>query len=378
MTRQKIWTLDDLVLENRIKLGRGDVISKKDIAAIPGNFPIYSSAQEKNGVFGFYGKYMFDEELITWSVDGGGKLFYRPKHKFSVTNVGGTLRILDPSFLNIRYLYFVLTYLHSNIKFDWVFKAHPSVLRKVYNTIPIPDLNTQLNLVEKLDKAFTEIDSLEKNLQLKEEKSNQLLQSMLSAAFTNTETFDIKLVKLGDVAEVISGQSPEGIFYNKAGEGVPFYQGKKDFGARYIKEPVNWTTQITKIAKADDILMSVRAPVGPINLATQDICIGRGLAAIRVSHKILTEYLFYFLEFIQPSISGTSGAVFDSINKEQISAIQIPLQSIVNQKQIVGKLDKAFAEIDKLKIIISIEKERVSSLRQSILSNAFKFEEKAA
>jgi type I restriction enzyme S subunit len=206
MTIQKqIWTLDELVLENRIKLGRGDVISKKDIASNPGNFPIYSSAQEKNGVFGFYGKYMFDEELITWSVDGGGKLFYRPKHKFSVTNVGGTLKILEPSFLNIRYLYFVLTYLHSKIKFDWVFKAHPSVLRKVYNTIPIPDLNSQLKLVDKFDKAFVEIDSLEKNLQLKEEKTNQLLQSMLNAALNN-DKFKKKVVTLDQISENLDSQ----------------------------------------------------------------------------------------------------------------------------------------------------------------------------
>ena len=75
-TKIRVWTLDELILANKVKLGRGNIISKKDIANFPGEYPIYSSAREKNGTFGYYGKYMFDEELITWSIDGGGRLFY--------------------------------------------------------------------------------------------------------------------------------------------------------------------------------------------------------------------------------------------------------------------------------------------------------------
>ena len=159
-----IWTLDELVTANKVKLGRGNIISKRDIANDPGEFPIYSSAREKNGTFGHYGKYMFDEELITWSIDGGGRLFYRPRHKFSVTNVGGTLRILDSDFLDCRYLHLVLTHLHSKISFDWVYKAHPSVIRMVYNEIPIPSLLEQREIVTKLDNAFTEIDKMRVNI----------------------------------------------------------------------------------------------------------------------------------------------------------------------------------------------------------------------
>ena len=168
----RVWTLDELILANKVKLGRGDIISKKDSASFPGEFPIYSSAREKNGTFGFYGKYMFDEELITWSIDGGGRLFYRPRHKFSVTNVGGTLRILDADFLDCRYLHLVLTHLHSKIVFDWVRKAHPSVIRMVYNEIPIPSLEKQHEIVEMLNRAFIEIDTLERNLEFIEENAS--------------------------------------------------------------------------------------------------------------------------------------------------------------------------------------------------------------
>ena len=72
-------------------------------------------------------------------------------------------------------------------------------------------------------------------------------------------------VPLGLHALVIAGQSPEGQFYNQEGDGLPFYQGKKDFGDRELQPATKWTTQVTKEALAGDILMSVRAPVGPVN-----------------------------------------------------------------------------------------------------------------
>ncbi|MBK1685879.1 N-6 DNA methylase [Rhodoferax fermentans] len=88
-------------------------------------------------------------------------------------------------------------------------------------------------------------------------------------------------IALGDVCEVIAGQSPEGEFYNEQANGLPFYQGKTEFSRVFIGAPTKWTTKVTKVALANDILMSVRAPVGPVNFATQECCIGRGLAAIR-------------------------------------------------------------------------------------------------
>ena len=121
--------------------------------------------------------------------------------------------------------------------------------------------------------------------------------------------------KISDLCKVIAGQSPEGKFYNTNGDGMPFYQGKKNFGEKFIEAPTTWTTQATKIAKEGDILMSVRAPVGPVNFSTEEICIGRGLAAIRSSSEINRDFLFYQLQRLQPEISGKEGAVFASINK---------------------------------------------------------------
>ncbi|WP_449446787.1 restriction endonuclease subunit S [Thermomonas brevis] len=155
----------------------------------------------------------------------------------------------------------------------------------------------------------------------------------------------MKRVALGSIAEVIAGQSPEGKFYNTTGHGLPFYQGKKDFGEKFIESATVWTKQITKLAKAGDILMSVRAPVGPVNFATQDICIGRGLAAIRGKNGIDRDFLFYQLLHLQPEIAGNEGAVFASINKAQIEALPVVAPMHDEQKRIVAILDEAFAGI---------------------------------
>jgi len=79
--------LEEYMNAERIELTRGNVISQQDMIESPGSYPVYSSSIQNGGMFGRYGHYMYNEELITWSVDGGGNFFYRPNHKFSVTNV---------------------------------------------------------------------------------------------------------------------------------------------------------------------------------------------------------------------------------------------------------------------------------------------------
>lgn len=153
-------------------------------------------------------------------------------------------------------------------------------------------------------------------------------------------------VNLRQTCSVIAGQSPSSSFYNEKGDGIPFYQGKKEFSERFLGPPTTWTTYAPKEARSGDILMSVRAPVGPINIATRNICIGRGLAAIRPSDRLNRDFLFYFLLSQQSSISGKAGAVFASINKKQIEKIALPLPPLPEQRRIVAILDGAFATIN--------------------------------
>lgn len=180
-----------------------------------------------------------------------------------------------------------------------------------------------------------------------------------------------ELKTIGEVCEVIAGQSPEGKFYNKIGNGIPFYQGKKEYGEKYLGEPTTWTTKITKEAKEDDILISVRAPVGPVNFATQKICIGRGLAAIRTSKLIDKEFLYSFLIKFESEIIGNTGAVFNSINKAQIEAIKIPLPPLPEQQRIVAILDEAFAKIEKAKANAEQNLKNAKELFESYLQRVF-------
>ena len=122
---------------------------------------------------------------------------------------------------------------------------------------------------------------------------------------------------LVELAEVVMGQSPKSQFYNDAGEGLPFHQGVTNYGFRFVSHRI-YSTAVTKIAEAGDILVSVRAPVGRINITRDKIVLGRGLAAIRsrTEHQSL---LFYALKnhFYAEDIIGT-GAIYAATNKKEL------------------------------------------------------------
>lgn len=167
------------------------------------------------------------------------------------------------------------------------------------------------------------------------------------------------MVELGEICEIISGQSPDGKNYNDLGNGTPFYQGRTEFTEKYIGNPSKWTTQETKIAEKGDVLISVRAPVGPVNISTKRICIGRGLAAIRPSDKISLDYLFSNLKNIETTIKGNGGAVFDSINKKDIESIKIPLPPMEVQKKIVEEIEGYQKIIDGARQVVDNWKPRI-------------------
>jgi len=236
--------------------------------------------------------------------------------------------------------------------------------------VPLPPLSEQQRIVSILDKAFAAIDQAKANTERNLKNAKELFESYLQEVFKNKEA-GWKLKTIGDVCSVIAGQSPEGKFYNANGIGIPFYQGKRDYGEKYLREPSTWTTKVTKEAQVNDILMSVRAPVGPINLATQKICIGRGLAAIRAEKQIDGEFLYYFLLKHESEIIGNIGAVFNSINKSQIKAIEIPLPPLEAQQTVVLQLDALRAETQTLEAVYQKKLSDLDELKKSFLQKAF-------
>lgn len=132
-------------------------------------------------------------------------------------------------------------------------------------------------------------------------------------------------VKLCDLAEIIMGQSPNSKTYNDYSEGVPFFQGKADFGDKYTIVR-HWTNKPIKIARKNSVLLSVRAPVGPVNLANEDCCIGRGLCSINaLEKKTNNEFLYNALKIIEKELSLMgSGSTFKAINKNDVQNLIIP------------------------------------------------------
>lgn len=150
---------------------------------------------------------------------------------------------------------------------------------------------------------------------------------------------------IDDIASVIMGQSPKSEFYNNDGNGVPFLQGNRTFGRKYPTFDT-FTTAPTKMAKANDIIMSVRAPVGDLNITPVDMCLGRGVCALRMKNGN-QQYLFYLLKHnIRHLINKESGTVFGSVNRNDIGGLEVEVHDEKNQKRIARFLTQIDDKIE--------------------------------
>ena len=156
--------------------------------------------------------------------------------------------------------------------------------------------------------------------------------------------------KLGEVCNITMGQSPDSTTYNKEGIGLPFFQGCADFGTVHPRI-TTYCSAPKKIALSKDILMSVRAPIGTLNIANDNCCIGRGLAAFSEIKNISDyRFIFYFLKASQNDLqSKGTGATFKAIGKELIINYPISLPPLSEQQQIVEDLDLLSSIIEKKK-----------------------------
>ena len=260
----------------------------------------------------------------------------------------GTKLIKPNDDYNTKYFY----YLMQNISIpNKGYNRHFKLLREI--PLPRPSLTEQekiAGILSQIQKAIEIQDKIIKTTkELKQSTMKQLFtygvkgsdkkEMLLTGKLNMQNNLKWTTVSLENIAEIISGQSPKSEHYNKDNEGLPFYQGKTEFTEIYIGSPKSWTNKAIKIAEKNDILMSVRAPVGPVNIATQKICIGRGLTAIR-SKKVNQLFLFYYLNSSENNIKGHGGTIFDSISREQIKSIKIPHPPLFEQKEIADILTK--------------------------------------
>lgn len=153
-------------------------------------------------------------------------------------------------------------------------------------------------------------------------------------------------IALKDVCTINMGQSPESSSYNEIGDGIPFFQGNADFGERYPITRV-WCNKPTKVAKAEDILISVRAPIGAMNYAKEKCCIGRGVAALTPNEeKVSSEFIFWLLKGKNNELNqkGT-GSTFKAIGRKVLEEIQVPEINLELQRKYASNLERIYSII---------------------------------
>ena len=243
--------------------------------------------------------------------------------------------------------------------------------------IPLPPLEEQRRIVARIEELLGRVREARR---LREEAKNdaeRLWQAILAQTFPRPGSElpeGWRWAKLGEVSEIIMGQSPPSKSYNTEGKGLPFFQGKADFGDLY-PIPRVWCGDPKKIAHAGDILISVRAPVGPTNMAAEDCCIGRGLAALRPRNGIDPFWVLFYLRSIEGVIAvmGT-GSTFNAITKKELEALFIPLPPLEEQRRIVAHLQEVQEKIKALEEAQEQTEAELKRLEQAILEKAFRGE----
>jgi type I restriction enzyme S subunit len=174
--------------------------------------------------------------------------------------------------------------------------------------------------------------------------------------------------RLPEVADLTMGQSPPSSSYNASEVGLPFFQGKAEFGEIY-PTPVKYCSAPQKIAEKADILISVRAPVGPTNICKEKSCIGRGLAAIRPRAGVNGRYVFYFLRSIEQWVArqGT-GSTFTAISKSDLERIEVPLPPLNEQRRILAMLEESLGKVNACQKRLAKIPVILKRFRQSVLA----------
>ena len=179
---------------------------------------------------------------------------------------------------------------------------------------------------------------------------------------------------LEEISHIILGQSPPSSTYNTDREGLPFYQGKLEFGKLY-PTPRKWCTAPKKIAEKGDVFISIRAPVGPTNICPEKSAVGRGLAAIRGLGGIESFFILYLMRtFANEIASRGTGTTFDAITGNQLKTFEVPLPPLPEQHRIVAKLETLFTQLDTAVDSLKKTQTQLQRYRQSVLKAAFEGE----
>ncbi|MEM0328695.1 MAG: restriction endonuclease subunit S [Thermoproteota archaeon] len=283
--------------------------------------------------------------------------------------------ILNKKNVSEEYLYYAIQKYSSQFKRQAkaITLKHLDI-KIVKNTLlPFPSFFEQQKIAEILSTVDEAIQKTNEVTAKTERLKKGLMQELLTKGIGHKEFKDTEIgripkewevVRLGNIAEIIMGQSPPSSTYNEEGKGLPFLQGKMEFGEVY-PSPISYCSQPIKMAEPNDILISVRAPVGDVNVAPFKLCIGRGLAAIRFNpQKAIYWFYFYYLQKIKNFLENLGkGSTFKAITKDDLENLKIPYLSFPEQQ----KIAEILIAIDKKLEIEKSEKAKLERIKQGLM-----------
>lgn len=252
--------------------------------------------------------------------------------------------------------------------------------------ILVPPINEQESIARFLDNRTRKIDTLIKNKQkivelLKEERTAIINQAVIKGLNLDVPMKESGIEWLGEIPahwgmkklkftdKVIMGQSPSSEDYNKNHSGLPFLQGNAEFGS-LNPIPINWCETANKVALLGDVLLSVRAPIGAVNIADQEYGIGRGLCAIR-ANKSNNKYLYYLVICLNDELNSIgTGSTYTAISVDEVENIKFPFPPIEEQKSIVKYIEFETTKIDCTIAKIGKEIELLQEYRIALISEA--------
>lgn len=223
--------------------------------------------------------------------------------------------------------------------------------------VEVPEKSVQHRIAEVLSRYDALIENYQRQIKLLEEAAQRLYKEWFvdlrfpahqSTPIINNLPQSWQKKKLGEIADIIMGQSPKSEYYNKEHQGLPFHQGVGSYGNRFVIDEV-YSTSLTRVAEPNSVLFSVRAPVGRLNITKNRIVIGRGIAAI--NHKQgYQSYLFYLLKerFFKDNMIG-NGSIFASISKDELHNLSflVPTGHLIKRfDDIASKYDKSIMSLD--------------------------------
>ena len=239
--------------------------------------------------------------------------------------------------------------------------AIPRIILKDFKRMMVsyPSLEKQQSIIS----VLTAIDSkIQANTEINDNLQQQAM-ALYAEMFLNSSDNNVTSGTLSDIAVITMGQSPSGSSYNEDGVGEVFYQGRAEFGFRFPKRRL-FTTEPKRMAETGDVLLSVRAPVGDLNVAYERCCIGRGLGAIhsKTGHSSFALYTMFALRS-QLDVFNGEGTVFGSINRDALNAIPIDIPPVTE----IDQFEAVAHPIDELIRANYEENCRLEAIRDSLL-----------